>query len=107
MKQRINGAAMSRAGRQFEHAVVVYAESHGLEVHHLRDPKDLLVGGWYVEVKAQRAHEFAAFMDQAILRSEGRPPLVVVKRFGQPIERAYVVMELGTAVEALRNAVED
>lgn len=101
-----NGRAMKAKGSQFERSVAAYLREHG-HAHAERsygagrpDDRGDLDGlpRFCVEVKAHRALDLAAFVDEATAEAAhcptGTMPVVIAKRRGRPTAESYVVMRL-------------
>jgi hypothetical protein len=96
-------SASKRKGDAFERAVAVVFREHGhpyaermLGLGRHRDDGDIAgVPGFHIECKDCATHRLAEWLDEATIEADiHRVPVVIVKRAGKPIERAYVVMEL-------------
>lgn len=66
------------------------------------------IAGFLLECKDTREHKLAAWLDEAIEEAEplGVTPALIVKRRGKPAARAYVVIELGSFADLLRELDE-
>jgi len=105
-------SAAARKGSQFERDVAEYMRGHGLpnveRAYGAGRPDDVgdLDGlpAWCFELKNQKTHDWAGWVDE--LRREqanarAQYGVVIAKRRGQPVRRAYVVMELEQLVRLL------
>lgn len=103
-------SAAKDKGDAFERAVAIVFREHGhvyaermLKLGQHRDDGDIAgVLGFHVECKNRADVEhLSMWLSEAVSEAGDRVPVVVVKRRGHAVERAYVVLELGTFAELI------
>lgn len=90
-----------RRGNTWEARIVSYLRSVGVSAQRVRgegtgDRGDIHTRTTAIQAKDTRSHDLAEALDQAVAQADRARlrPLVVLRRRGHPVSRAYAVMPL-------------
>jgi hypothetical protein len=105
-------SAEKRKGDAFERDVARVLAHHGfpyaermLQLGRHTDRGDIAgVPGFYIDTKNQARHQLGVWVDEVCEQAGELVPVVVVKRKGRAADHAYVVLELATFAEVIRDA---
>lgn len=105
----MNGKAARRKGYTYEHDVVKYLQSTGLDVQRIRpgyhdDVGDIMgLPNWVLDCKNHRTWKFGEWMDHIHSKDPEKFHALIVKRPQRSVHQGYVVMELSEFARLLRN----